>query len=178
MKIVVFPLQSIRDILPSFSWDDSQEAAGLSCITRTGCCHQNTVKLIWDLQGTGKTKTLGFLLYTLLRMKCRILTCSLTNMSVWKWQPVSWDQLSNYMDMNIMRYGRIWESGDNGDWWSKWASSHISRPSCKQTSGVFWPFRLGSFHGMVAWIYEITFTFAQETKPKINNERANFVISK
>ncbi|CAK7338865.1 unnamed protein product [Dovyalis caffra] len=72
----------IRDTLPSFSLNDSQEAAVLSCIHTMGCCHQPTVKLIWGPPGTGKTKTVGFLLYTLLRMKCRTLTCAPTNIAV------------------------------------------------------------------------------------------------
>ncbi|CAK7338866.1 unnamed protein product [Dovyalis caffra] len=72
----------VRDLLPSFSLNDSQEAAVLSCIHNIGCCHQPTVKLIWGPPGTGKTKTLGFLLYSLLRMKCRTLACAPTNIAV------------------------------------------------------------------------------------------------
>ena len=46
------------------------------------CNHQNTVKLIWGPPGTGKTKTVGVLLFSLLRMKCKTLTCAPTNTAV------------------------------------------------------------------------------------------------
>ena len=66
------------------SWDlnESQKDAIESCIRARECRHQNTVKLIWGPPGTGKTKTVGFLLYLLLRMKCRTLTCAPTNNAV------------------------------------------------------------------------------------------------
>ena len=48
------------------------------------CNHQNTVKLIWGPPGTGKTKTVGVLLFSLLRMKCKTLTCAPTNTTVWE----------------------------------------------------------------------------------------------
>lgn len=62
--------------------NESQEAAVLSCINTKECRHQNSVKLIWGPPGTGKTKTVGFLLHSLLRMKCRTLTCAPTNIAV------------------------------------------------------------------------------------------------
>ncbi|XP_030499105.2 uncharacterized protein LOC115714517 isoform X2 [Cannabis sativa] len=62
--------------------DDSQQDAILSCIRATKCYHQNTVKMIWGPPGTGKTKTVGFLLSLLLREECRTLTCAPTNTAV------------------------------------------------------------------------------------------------
>ncbi|XWS65209.1 hypothetical protein CRYUN_Cryun05aG0072900 [Craigia yunnanensis] len=65
----------------SYSLNDSQEAAIISCINTWCCHHQNTVKLVWSPPGTGKTKTVGLLLFTLLRMKCRTITCAPTNIA-------------------------------------------------------------------------------------------------
>lgn len=62
--------------------NESQEAAVLSCIDTRECHHQNSVKLIWGPPGTGKTKTVGFLLHSLLKMNCRTLTCAPTNTAV------------------------------------------------------------------------------------------------
>ncbi|KAK4551022.1 hypothetical protein RGQ29_032600 [Quercus rubra] len=62
--------------------NDSQKDAILSCLETRKCNHQNTVKLIWGPPGTGKTKTVGSLLFCLLKMKCRTLTCAPTNTAV------------------------------------------------------------------------------------------------
>lgn len=62
--------------------NESQKVAVLSCIRTRECPHSSTVKLIWGPPGTGKTKTVGFLLHSLLRMKCRTLTCAPTNVAV------------------------------------------------------------------------------------------------
>jgi len=72
----------IRDTLQSSNLNSSQEAAVLSCIDTARCCHQYTVKLVQGPPGTGKTKTLSCLLHSLLRMKCRTLTCAPTNIAV------------------------------------------------------------------------------------------------
>ncbi|KAJ6364487.1 hypothetical protein OIU76_029442 [Salix suchowensis] len=71
-----------RDTLQSLNLNSSQEAAVLSCIDTARCCHQYTVKLVQGPPGTGKTKTLSCLLHSLLRMKCRTLTCAPTNIAV------------------------------------------------------------------------------------------------
>ncbi|GKV00267.1 hypothetical protein SLEP1_g12986 [Rubroshorea leprosula] len=75
-------LYDLRTVIKSFSLNDSQEAAVLSCMGTSKCYHQNTVKLVWGPPGTGKTKTVGLLLYALLRMKCRTVTCAPTNTAV------------------------------------------------------------------------------------------------
>ncbi|KAG6656854.1 hypothetical protein CIPAW_04G050200 [Carya illinoinensis] len=72
----------LRDIICSHDLNDSQKAAVLSCVDMRNCYHQNTVKLIWGPPGTGKTKTIGFVLFSLLKMKCRTLTCAPTNIAV------------------------------------------------------------------------------------------------
>ncbi|KAJ7960018.1 p-loop nucleoside triphosphate hydrolase superfamily protein [Quillaja saponaria] len=66
----------------SFNLNESQEEAFLSCIAARECHRKNTVKLIWGPPGTGKTKTVGSLLFALLKRKCRTLTCAPTNVAV------------------------------------------------------------------------------------------------
>ncbi|KAG8363329.1 hypothetical protein BUALT_Bualt19G0011100 [Buddleja alternifolia] len=71
-----------KEAIKSSELDDSQKAAVLDCIALTECWHQNSVKLIWGPPGTGKTKTIASLLFALLRIKCRTLTCAPTNVAV------------------------------------------------------------------------------------------------
>ncbi|KAF8398800.1 hypothetical protein HHK36_014659 [Tetracentron sinense] len=68
--------------LHSFNLNDSQMDAVLSSIETRGCNHKKSVKLIWGPPGTGKTKTVGSLLWAFLRMKCRTLTCAPTNIAI------------------------------------------------------------------------------------------------
>ncbi|XAR73623.1 hypothetical protein NMG60_11007658 [Bertholletia excelsa] len=73
---------NVLSAINSFKLDSSQKAAVLSCIAARECRHQNTVKLIWGPPGTGKTNTVASLLFALLRIKCRTLTCAPTNVAV------------------------------------------------------------------------------------------------
>ncbi|CAI9763492.1 unnamed protein product [Fraxinus pennsylvanica] len=75
-------ISRLRKSIGTLGMDDSQEAAILNCIVTRECHHQNDVKLIWGPPGTGKTRTISSLLFTLLRMKCRTLTCAPTNVAV------------------------------------------------------------------------------------------------
>ncbi|KAI8540972.1 hypothetical protein RHMOL_Rhmol08G0026900 [Rhododendron molle] len=72
----------VRNATSTFKLDDSQLDAVLSCVAVGKCHHQNTVKLIWGPPGTGKTKTVASLLFVLLRIRCRTLTCAPTNIAV------------------------------------------------------------------------------------------------
>jgi senataxin len=72
----------MRSRICSSDLNDSQKDAVLSCLGTRECNHQNSVRLIWGPPGTGKTKTVGFLLFSLLRLKCRTLTCAPTNTAV------------------------------------------------------------------------------------------------
>ncbi|KAF5457576.1 hypothetical protein F2P56_021668 [Juglans regia] len=72
----------LRDVNSSYNLNDSQTDAVLSCVDMRNFYHQSTVKLIWGPPGTGKTKTIGFILFSLLEMKCRTLTCAPTNIAV------------------------------------------------------------------------------------------------
>ncbi|XP_071707110.1 DNA polymerase alpha-associated DNA helicase A-like [Rutidosis leptorrhynchoides] len=73
---------NIEEAIKTFKLDSSQEAAVLSGIDSRYCSHRNTIKLIWGPPGTGKTKTISSLLYMLLKMNCRTLTCAPTNIAV------------------------------------------------------------------------------------------------
>lgn len=75
-------LTKYRETIDFFKLDDSQEAAVVNCIATSTCFHHNSVKLLWGPPGTGKTKTVASLLFMLLRMKCRTLTCAPTNIAV------------------------------------------------------------------------------------------------
>lgn len=71
-----------REIIASFGLDDSQKAAVSNCVALTECSHRNSVKLIWGPPGTGKTKTISSLVYALMKLKCRTVTCAPTNVAI------------------------------------------------------------------------------------------------
>ncbi|KAH9606724.1 hypothetical protein KSS87_003788 [Heliosperma pusillum] len=74
---------TVLGIIRSFRLDESQTNAVLSSICMAKCLHQkNNVKLIWGPPGTGKTKTVASLLFVLLKLNCRVLTCAPTNIAV------------------------------------------------------------------------------------------------
>ncbi|KAL7163132.1 hypothetical protein ACSBR2_039265 [Camellia fascicularis] len=62
--------------------NESQTEAVLAALLRMECNHKPTAKLIWGPPGTGKTKTVSVMLFALLRMNCRTLTCSPTNVAI------------------------------------------------------------------------------------------------
>ncbi|XP_045833411.1 uncharacterized protein LOC123924528 [Trifolium pratense] len=69
------------DIIRAQNLNESQEDAVLSSISMINCYHSNT-KLIWGPPGTGKTKTVSCLLFSLLKLKTRTLTCAPTNTAI------------------------------------------------------------------------------------------------
>ncbi|XP_075098103.1 uncharacterized protein LOC107796774 isoform X1 [Nicotiana tabacum] len=75
-------ISNTRAIIRTFGLDNAQQKAVISCVATRECGHRNTVKLIWGPPGTGKTRTVASLLYVLLKMKCRTLTCAPTNIAV------------------------------------------------------------------------------------------------
>ncbi|KAK7305621.1 hypothetical protein VNO77_43527 [Canavalia gladiata] len=75
-------VSNLGAVIRSFDLNKTQEEGVLSCIATRECSHKNTVKLIWGPPGTGKTKTVGSLLFALLRRKCRTLTCAPTNVAI------------------------------------------------------------------------------------------------
>ncbi|XP_044475800.1 uncharacterized protein LOC123203506 isoform X3 [Mangifera indica] len=60
----------------------SQLNAVLACLDGVRCDHKSSVQLIWGPPGTGKTKAVSMLLFTLLKTKCRTLTCAPTNVAI------------------------------------------------------------------------------------------------
>ncbi|XP_039685098.1 uncharacterized protein [Medicago truncatula] len=62
--------------------NESQNKAICACLSSFHCNHKSTVDLIWGPPGTGKTKTLGTLLFALLKMNCRTLVCAPTNIAI------------------------------------------------------------------------------------------------
>ncbi|XP_058009792.1 uncharacterized protein LOC110664185 isoform X3 [Hevea brasiliensis] len=66
----------------SSTLNESQTKAILTCLRKIQCNHSCAVELIWGPPGTGKTKTVSMLLFTLLRMKRRILICAPTNVAI------------------------------------------------------------------------------------------------
>ncbi|KAE8038055.1 hypothetical protein FH972_010601 [Carpinus fangiana] len=61
---------------------ESQSNAVLACLHKIHRNHKSAVELIWGPPGTGKTKTISALLFTLLRMECKTLTCAPTNAAI------------------------------------------------------------------------------------------------
>ncbi|MCL7049905.1 hypothetical protein MKW94_030576, partial [Papaver nudicaule] len=62
--------------------NDSQRAVVLGTISAVRCNHRSSVKLVWGPPGTGKTKTISILLYSLLSMSSRTLACAPKSMAV------------------------------------------------------------------------------------------------
>ncbi|KAK2430636.1 P-loop containing nucleoside triphosphate hydrolase superfamily protein [Trifolium repens] len=68
-------------IIRTQNLNESQEDAVSSCVSMMNCNHVN-VKLIWGPPGTGKTKTVACLQFSLLKLKIRTLTCAPTNTAI------------------------------------------------------------------------------------------------
>ncbi|XP_071714347.1 helicase sen1-like [Rutidosis leptorrhynchoides] len=62
--------------------NESQRLAIMAALCKTECCHNSYMEQIWGPPGTGKTTTVSVLLFILLQMNCRTLTCSPTNVAI------------------------------------------------------------------------------------------------
>nr|GEW37032.1 UvrD-like helicase, ATP-binding domain, P-loop containing nucleoside triphosphate hydrolase [Tanacetum cinerariifolium] len=60
----------------------SQRDAIVTALCKTRCCHNSSVQQIWGPPGTGKTTTVSLLLFILLQMNRKTLTCAPTNVAV------------------------------------------------------------------------------------------------
>ncbi|KAK9185203.1 hypothetical protein WN943_025558 [Citrus x changshan-huyou] len=66
----------------SSTLNEPQVGAVFACLRRLDCDHKSGVELRWGPPGTGKTKTVSMLLFSLLRIKCRTLACTPTNVAI------------------------------------------------------------------------------------------------
>ncbi|CAO2835088.1 unnamed protein product [Amaranthus hypochondriacus] len=64
------------------SLNSSQKEAVVASLQAVQCENMSHVQLVWGPPGTGKTKTLGTLLYYLRRMNIRTLICAPTNVAI------------------------------------------------------------------------------------------------
>ncbi|XP_010528610.1 PREDICTED: uncharacterized protein LOC104805665 [Tarenaya hassleriana] len=78
----IFDPRHFHGLIRSHKLNSSQKEAILHCLEARKCYHTNTIKLIWGPPGTGKTSTTSVLLLTLLKTRCRTLTCAPTNIAV------------------------------------------------------------------------------------------------
>ncbi|KAL8218515.1 hypothetical protein R6Q57_021888 [Mikania cordata] len=62
--------------------NESQAGAIRAALCKTECCHGSFVEQIWGPPGTGKTTTVSVLLFILLKMNRRTLTCAPTNVAI------------------------------------------------------------------------------------------------
>ncbi|KAI3817066.1 hypothetical protein L1987_10853 [Smallanthus sonchifolius] len=62
--------------------NESQAGAIRAALCKTECCHGSFVEQIWGPPGTGKTTTVSVLLFILLQMNRRTLTCAPTNVAI------------------------------------------------------------------------------------------------
>ncbi|XP_030461793.2 uncharacterized protein LOC115681846 [Syzygium oleosum] len=62
--------------------NESQIKAVAACLNKLQCENKPSVELIWGPPGTGKTKTLATLLFTLLKRKYRTIVCAPTNVAI------------------------------------------------------------------------------------------------
>ncbi|KAG5240587.1 P-loop containing nucleoside triphosphate hydrolases superfamily [Salix suchowensis] len=62
--------------------NESQTNAVLACLLKKQCNHKSAVEIIWGPPGTGKTKTVSMLVFSLIKMKCRTLICAPTNVAI------------------------------------------------------------------------------------------------
>ncbi|KAH1226393.1 Helicase SEN1 [Glycine max] len=102
---------SVQNIIRSQNLNQSQKEAVVSCVTSRECHHNDTIKLIWGPPGTGKTKTVASLLFSLLKLKARTLACAPTNTAVlecsgWKHSLESMIKLIEYPKQQYDSYKR------------------------------------------------------------------------
>ncbi|XP_074273010.1 uncharacterized protein LOC141596685 [Silene latifolia] len=76
----------------------SQIEAVSASLQATECYHKSQVQLVWGPPGTGKTKTIGTLLYLLLKKNIGTLTCAPTNVAITEVASRVLDLVRNYSE--------------------------------------------------------------------------------
>ncbi|KAL9240539.1 hypothetical protein vseg_014746 [Gypsophila vaccaria] len=105
----------VMEAIESFNLDESQKAAVLSSLAMTKRSHCGFgVKFIWGPSGTGKTKTVASLLFSLFKLKCRTLACAPTNIVVLQVALRLMDLLSSSLKYGTYGMGDVVLFG-NGD---------------------------------------------------------------
>ncbi|KAK8956076.1 hypothetical protein KSP40_PGU021803 [Platanthera guangdongensis] len=73
---------NIEKSLKQFKLNEAQSEAILSCIVEKQSDLKSSINLIWGPPGTGKTNTVGILLWKLQSLKCKTLSCAPTNAAI------------------------------------------------------------------------------------------------
>ncbi|GJY32458.1 UvrD-like helicase, ATP-binding domain, P-loop containing nucleoside triphosphate hydrolase [Tanacetum coccineum] len=81
-NICTFDYDSILSQKLLLNLNESQRAVIIAALYKTQCCHISSVEQIWGPPGTGKTMTVSVLIFILLQMKQRTLTCAPTNVAI------------------------------------------------------------------------------------------------
>ncbi|CAN0905500.1 Probable helicase MAGATAMA 3 [Linum grandiflorum] len=68
--------------LGSSNLNESQKAVVMACLRTVHCSHKTGLELLKGPPGTGKTSTVSTLLVTLLKMECRTLACTPTDVAI------------------------------------------------------------------------------------------------
>ncbi|KAL5102073.1 hypothetical protein RYX36_006400 [Vicia faba] len=72
----------VKALIKAQNLNKSQEDSVASCLHMNKCHHNDPIKLIWGPPGTGKTKTVASMLFCLLKLRIRTVTCAPTNTAV------------------------------------------------------------------------------------------------
>ncbi|CAL5189953.1 unnamed protein product [Lathyrus oleraceus] len=72
----------VKSLIEAQNLNKSQEDAVASCLHMNKCHHNDPIKIIWGPPGTGKTKTVASMLFCLLQLRIRTVTCAPTNTAV------------------------------------------------------------------------------------------------
>ncbi|KAK2376777.1 P-loop containing nucleoside triphosphate hydrolase superfamily protein [Trifolium repens] len=72
----------VQNIIKAQNLNESQKDGILCCLHMKKCHHNDPIKLIWGPPGTGKTKTVASMLFCLLKLHIRTVTCAPTNTAV------------------------------------------------------------------------------------------------
>ncbi|WOL07365.1 hypothetical protein Cni_G16105 [Canna indica] len=93
--------------LSNLGLNESQRHAILSGIWASQCSRKKSINLVWGPPGTGKTKTIGGLLWLLDQLGCRTLICAPTNTAVKEVALRLLELVKKFSVMNPCRMGDV-----------------------------------------------------------------------